>query len=135
MPIGVILPNISDDINPDAAKTLQFDLYISQLVTDTNDQTARNLEAQKIQFLQVNIVATNHIPITPDNALKEVDAFGDTAHPNNQQFLTLDLTQSKTYLPEDNVSTLQERTGDVYPPGTTNTSLDLVSWSIQVIPN
>ena len=136
-PFNVTVPSYSGDIdvNSSASKTLQFDLYISQLVTDTTDQTAKNQEAQQIRYLQVNIVATNVIPITPDNVNKQVDAFGDTAHPNNQQFLTIDLTQNKTYTPDDNVSTLQEPTGDVYPPGSNQPSLDLVSWSIQVIPN
>ena len=37
-PFNVVLPSSSSvDIDPNAAKTLQFDLYISQLVTDTTD--------------------------------------------------------------------------------------------------
>ncbi len=136
-PFNVVLPSSSSvDIDPNAAKTLQFDLYISQLVTDTTDTTARNQEAQNIQYLQVNIVSTNVTPITAnENVFKEVDAFGDTLHPNSQQFLTIDLTQNKTYTSTDNISTLPEPTNDVFPGGNSEPSLDLISWSIQVIPN
>ncbi len=133
-PINIITPNFSDT-DAYASRTLQFDLYISQLVTDTNDQTAKNQEAQTIRWLQVNIVSTNVTPITQENVVKYVDAFGDTRDTSNLHFLTIDLTQNTTYSDSDNISNLQEPTGDVYPVGSNQPSLDLVSWSIQVIPN
>ena len=141
MPFNVILPSASDpDINSAAGKTLQFDLYISQLVTDTTDQAAKNQEAQNIEWLQVNMVATNVRPTDPTSSvLKEVDAFGNTlgsgTNSSAQTFLTIHLTENRTYSSSDNVSNLQEPINDVYPGGNSEPSLDLQSWSIQVIPN
>ena len=109
------------------------------LVTDTNDLTAKIAEARQIRYLQVNIVATNITPTDPTTTVnKEVDSFGDTLNPSDQNsFLQIDLSQSRTYSSGgDNVSTLTpEPTGDVYPPGSPDRSLDLVSWTITVQPS
>ncbi len=138
-PFNVILPGFSDN-SPDAAKTLQFDIYMSQLVTDTTDQTAKNQEAQNIEWIEVNMVATNVTPTDPTSSvIKEVDAFGDTlgsgTSSSSQTFLTIHLTENRTYSSTDNVSNIQEPINDVYPVRNGEPSLDLQSWSIQVIPN
>ena len=142
LPLNVILPTTTSETDPQAARTLQFDIYMAQLDRDTTNITAQNQAGQNIEWINVNIVATNATPTdVTSNILKEVDAMGDTlsagnnANNGNQSFLTVHLTENRTYRSSDVTSTLEEREDDVYPVGSSEPSLDLVSWSIQVIPN
>ncbi len=118
---------------------IQFDVDMSQLFPDLAGQ-ARINAGKLVRYLQVNIVATNSISVDPNNnVIKEVDAMGNTLDlsTTGKSFLTIDLNTGQTYTSGDNISSLNESTSanDVYPPGPNATSsLNLVSWSIQVQP-
>ena len=136
-PLRFIGPADSTTGSATAAQEIQFDLDMSQLVTDVSTTTAKIAEGRATQYLQVNIVATNITPVDPtSNVNKEVDAMGDTSLVNGQNtFLQIDLSQSRTYTSRDNTSSLNEPTGDVYPTGSNgNSALDLVYWEIDVQP-
>lgn len=143
LPINVVLPSAgASEINPQGAKTLQFDIYMAQLVRDTTDIKTQNAAGQNIEYINVNIIATDNRPVdvtTP--VIKNVDAMGDTLSAGTNgslsanSFLQIHLTESRTYTSSDPTSSLQEREGDVYPSGDQASSLDLLSWTIQVIPN
>ena len=136
-PLSPILPTNSDS-DPTAGRTIQFDLDMVQLVTDTTDMTAKIAEARQIRYLQLNIVATNVIPTDPTfSGLKEVDAMGDGLNSSQfNAFREIDLSQARTYTSSDTLGLLSpEPDGDVYPPGSPDQSLDLEYWSIDVQPH
>ncbi len=119
------------------SRTIEFYLDMSQLANDATTTQARIAEGKATQYLQVNIVATNIRPTDPTtNVNKEVDSMGNTLDPTAQNsFLQIDLTQSRTYTSEDNVSSLNEpSSNDVYPGGSGNSALNLEYWKIDVQP-
>lgn len=128
-------PDLSNPQDIAGASSLSFQLQLSQLITDTTNPAQKAKEAAAIQFIQVNIVATNYVPTDQNTGnIKEVDAMGNTLDPTQESsFLTLDLTQNRTYTSQDTTTLLSpEPAGDVYPPGSRNDAIDLLYWSITV---
>ena len=80
-PINATLPDPND---PRTATRLQFEIDLSQLITDANgnplvDQTEAATRARALRFLQVNIVATNVVPRDVTTTVnKQVDSLGDS---------------------------------------------------------
>ncbi len=137
-PLNVTLPQ-TDTADPYAGRTLSFDLDLTQLITDTNDAATKIQEAKNLRYIQVNIVATDLVPTDQTSvAPKSVDSFGDTRNPSEQgSFLEIDLNQVHTYQSSDSGGQLSpEPAGDLFvsPNGSANNSLDLISWSIEVLP-
>ncbi|GEM_PF-3297069 len=142
---GTLNVQINRDLSNPASRTLRFEIDLSQLPRDSNGQRLPDDEAsaiaRQIQFLQVNILATDRVPATDDNLPKLVDAFGETAGQGNpfsfgegvQSFLTLDLrTVSRIYRSDDpqQFNANEPAYEDVfsgYDP-----SVDLEFWSIQL---
>jgi hypothetical protein len=133
-----------DPTNPNTANQLQFTLDMSQLIYDANgnpltDQTQAITMARNIRWLQVNIVATNILPVdsTTLNASKEVDSLGNTlTSAGATSFLNLDMSQNVVTQNNQYVAGqppyLYEPAGDVYPPGSNDPTLDITNWSISV---
>jgi hypothetical protein len=136
-PYSFTLPS-SDPTDTTGQSTLTFTIDLTQLVTDTNDATAKVQEALAIHYIQINIVATNLVPTSQANiAGKEVDSIGNTLSSSEQNsFITIDLTQNKSYYSTQQSGTISpEQPGDVYPQGAQGVnSIDLVYWSITVAP-
>jgi hypothetical protein len=136
-PVTAIVPDPND---PNTANQLEFEIDLSQLIYDANgvplvNQSQTLSEARAIRYLQVNIIATNSVPVNTTTSGKQVDSMGDTTDPTFQtSFLLLDLNQAGTVSSNSTTpgTILYESTGDVYPPGSSssNPSIDLVSWSI-----
>ena len=134
-PINAARPNPSDI----TGKTLQFEIDLSQLITDANGNTLSTAGAatmaRNLQYLQVNFIATDRIPI--DAATEQntrVDSLGDTrSGAGRGSFLIVDLLQNTTY---DNTHAsfdgVQEPSDyDVSGPDV-EPSLDLRDWSVQI---
>ena len=134
LPLNPILPENASASDDAATRTIQFDVDMAQLFPNLTGQ-AQLAAGRLVRYLQVNIVATNVTPIDPTtNVNKEVDAMGDTLTTQNA-FLEIDLSAARTYSSGDVNSSLAEPMGDVFPPGGNATSsLDLVSWTIDVQP-
>lgn len=137
-PLSPNLPQFNTT-EPNDARSLSFDIDLAQLITDTNDTATKIQEAKNLEFIQVNIVATNIAPVDQTTILpKLVDSFGDTRNTNEQSsFLEIDLRQSRTYRSSDTFGQLStEPTEDLFvtPGASPNNSLDLESWSIEVLP-
>ena len=136
VPIFSTAPS-TDPTDPAGATTLTFELDLSQLIRDatggTVDANTAANTARALQYLQVNIIATNVTPLDQSPAIKAYDSMGDTSN-GRGSFLTLDVTQNRTVtstdttLPETNEPTFY----DVYG-GTGFSPLDLTSWSIEVV--
>jgi hypothetical protein len=132
-PLSYTLPDPTSS-NP----TLQFTIGVSQLVDDGSTGQQLQQEAAAIQFLQVNIIATDVVPTNQDySGQKDVDAMGNTLTSIGQSsWLEIDLSQNRTYTSTDSTSSLQEPMGDVagYPGycGGCSPSIDITYWSIQV---
>jgi hypothetical protein len=142
---GTLNVQLNRDLSNPASRTLKFEIDLSQLVRDANGQKLpddqANALARQIQFLQVNILATDRIPATDDNLPKLVDAFGESAQQGNpfafgsgvQSFLTLDLrTVSRIYRSDDpqQLGSNEPLYEDVF--GGYDPSVDLEFWSIQL---
>ncbi len=138
-PINYTYP---DPTNPSTANQLQFEIDMSQLVYDANGQpltseTETATTARAIRWLQVNMISTNLVPVDSNLEVdKQVDALGDSQTiTGDTSFLILDLTQHRTFRNSDYVgqSIYEPSEPDVYGiGGTSNASIDLVDWSIQV---
>ncbi len=131
-----------DPTNPNTATKLQFIIDLSQIVRDANGNTFTNptqaaTAAKQIQWLQINIVATNILPVDVTTPVdKHVDSLGDTQTAiGATSFLTLNVQQLSTVQNSTSVGTsiYEPSTYDVYPPGSNDPQLDLVDWSIQVV--
>lgn len=135
-PLNPMLPE-NASVESAGVNQIQFDVDMSQLFPNLTGQ-ARINAGKAVNFLQVNIVATNITPIDPNtNVIKEVDSMGNTLDTATAQssFLQIDMRTNRTYTSKDNISSLNEPVGDVFPPGpNATTSLDLDSWTIEVQP-
>jgi hypothetical protein len=112
--------------------TIQFQIPISDLATST-------LSASQTKYIQVNFIATNRIPVNPeDTSPKEFDALGDT-HPGTGQlndYITIPTNESNSF---SSSSTGDEPVGDEevtngsggYSP-VNDPNVDISAWSIQV---
>jgi hypothetical protein len=136
-PITTIRPDPND---PRTGKQLQFQIDLSQLVTDANgkplpaDQAVAG--AKSIRFLQMNIVSTDLIPTdltTPVN--KQVDSLGDTRTSTGQSsFIVLDVSQNRIYRNSDFIGqgAFEPSDNDVFGSSNSDPSLDLVDWSVEI---
>lgn len=129
----------SDPTDIAGSTTLTFELDLSQIVRDalgnTVDANTAANTARALQYLQVNIIATNIAPLNTASLLKASDSMGDTSN-GRGSYLTLDVQQTRsvsstdTSLPETNEPTFY----DVY--GANGISpLDLTAWRIDVTRN
>ena len=138
---GVPVTSTAPSANPGdiASSQLTFDIDLAQLVRDAAgnpaDAATAVSAARAIRYLQVNIIATD---ITPTDAQsfvnKHVDSMGnDLTSSGQNSYLTIDATQTRTYTSSDvqALSTNEPDTSDVYPSD--NSSLDLRSWSIEIV--
>ena len=136
-PISATRPSI--DGTSLTGKQLQFEIDLSQIITDSNGNPLPSADAatmaRNLRYLQVNFVATDRVPIDGTTQVsKFVDTLGDTQTPEGRSsFLIIDLTQTTPYKNGGNtLSSVDEPTSnDVFPPGG-DPALDLVDWSITV---
>ncbi len=135
-PVTTIRPDSSD---PRTGKQLQFQIDLSQLVTDSNgkplpaDQAVA--AAQSIRFLQMNIVATDVIPADLATQVnKQVDSLGDTRTSTGEStFVVLDVSQNRVYRNSDFAGqNAFEPSDDVIGASNPDPALDLVDWTVEV---
>jgi len=136
-PITTTRPDPND---PRTGKQLQFQLDLSQLVTDGAgkplDPSQAVAIANNIRFLQVNIISTDVIPAdlaTPVN--KQVDSLGDTRTSTGQStFIVIDLSQNRIYRNSDFVGqfSFEPSDNDIFGSANPDPSLDLVDWSVEI---
>ncbi|MDM7461843.1 MAG: hypothetical protein P3X24_009400 [bacterium] len=109
-------PRFSEPVGAESSR-LRFEFDLTQLIPDPND-------AAQMQFIQFNIIATDRIPIDPnDLAPKVVDALGDPAL-GVSQYLNLRIDQNRIVR---NAETNLEPRGDAPDP-----DLDIVDWRVEV---
>ncbi len=119
--------------------TIQFEIDLTQIIRNP-DGSAQDLTqavnlANAIRYLQVNIIATNIAPTEPQTAVNKMfDSFGDN-RTTSYNFLTLNF-QNTHWDSGQAGSTFEPTDPDVFPfSGTIDPSLDLVSWSIDLVRN
>ncbi|MFN3690601.1 MAG: hypothetical protein ACK4UU_06730 [Fimbriimonadales bacterium] len=109
-------PRLSEPVGAESNR-LRFEIDLTQLIPNPVD-------AQQMQFIQLNIIATDRVPIDPnDTAPKVVDALGDPAQ-GVSQYLNLRIDQNRIVR---NADTSLEPRGDVADP-----DLDIVDWRVEV---
>lgn len=121
LPVSVTLPN-SDIGNPNV---LQFEIDLAQLVVDANGASLNNPTmtvdiANKIRFLQVNVVATDVVPVDqPTSVIKQVDSLGNNQVPGSTSYLNLDVRDIRAYTNGDAVGlgSSEPSSNDVYTSG------------------
>jgi hypothetical protein len=129
--IVVGAPTQDSPVSP-GQNTIQFRIPISELATGT-------VSASQTNYIQVNFIATNRIPVNPeDTSPKEFDALGDTLPGTGQlnDYITIPTNQSNSY---SNTSFDDEPTGDEevtngsggYSP-VNDPDVDISAWTIQV---
>jgi hypothetical protein len=136
-PVSTLAPDPND---PRTGKQLQFQIDLSQLVTDANGKPLPSDQAlagaQSIRFLQMNIISTDVIPTdlaTPVN--KQVDSLGDTRTSIGQSsFVVLDVSQNRVYRNTDFIGqgAFEPSDNDVFGSSNPDPSLDLVDWSVEI---
>lgn len=125
-PVAFTLPTSS---NP---SVLHFEIDLAQLVVNSSggsiDATQAVNQANQIQWLQVNMVATDVVPTNQTTIVaKQVDALGNT-QAGQTGFLNLNVTDVRTYTNSDASGTAVEpSSNDVYTNslGTPDPSLDI----------
>jgi len=128
-------------VTPDPNSTatynrLQFEVDLAQLLLDSNGQPLSDAAAKAyaIGYLQVNVVATNIVPKSANQADKRTDALGNTSSlVTASAYLTLDLAHNQTLNLRNGDTSLpfvNEPKGDVFGGG--DDSLDLTDWRIEV---
>jgi hypothetical protein len=136
-PISFTLPTASDP------NVLQFELDLSQLVVNSNgaaltDPTMTVNIAKNIRFVQMNVVATNVVPINQTTIIdKQVDSLGNNqTQTGASAFLNFDLADLRTYTNQDFAAfaTFEPSSNDVFTTGSEpDPSLDLLDdYSITV---
>lgn len=136
-PISTTRPDIND---PRTGKQLQFQIDLSQIVTDSNGTPLPSEQAvagaQSIRFLQMNIISTDVVPTDLATAItKQVDSLGDTRTSTGQSsFVILDVSQNRVYRNRDFIGqfSFEPSDDDVFGTTTPDPSLDLVDWSVEV---
>ncbi len=94
---------------------LRFEILLTQFIPDPED-------AQAMQFIQLNFIATDRVPIDPNDTTPKVsDALGA---PGLGQYLNLRIDQDRIIR---NLDTGLESGGDVADP-----DLDIVDWRVEV---
>jgi hypothetical protein len=135
-PLSPFLPNGN---NP---TQLQFDIDLAQLVSAASGSSLSATDtvnqALGIKWLQMNIVATDVLPIDP-SSIKQVDSLGDTRISEGQAgFLNLNVTDFPTYSNGDNHGVTHEPTeNDVYTYNGNGAlgedSLDITDYTIALV--
>lgn len=109
-------PRFSEPVGAQSDR-LRFEIDLTQFIPNPVD-------AQQMQFIQVNIIATDRIPIDPNDLTpKVVDALGDRAL-GVAQYLNIRIDQNRILR---NADTNLEPRGDVPDP-----DLDIVDWRVEV---
>ncbi len=135
-PVTFVLPNSNDPT------TLRFTLDLSQLVVQSNgaaltDPTQTVALAKGIRWLQMNIVATDVIPVNQTTLVnKQVDSLGDTRTPTGaSSFLVLDMLHSQTYTNQSfaGQAVFEPADVDVFGSASPDPSLDLIDYTISVV--
>lgn len=135
-PVTFVLPNSQ---NP---HVLQFEIDLSQLVVQSTgaslgDPTTTVNTALAIRYLQMNIVATDVVPVNQTAFInKQVDSLGDNrTAAGSSSFLSLDMSQLRSYTNQDAVGKDVFEPGDVDVYGAVNTdpALDIVDYTITVV--
>lgn len=109
-------PRFSEPVGAESSR-LRFEIDLTQLIPNPVD-------AQQMRFIQLNIVATDRIPIDPNDLTpKVVDALGDPAL-GVSQYLNLRIDQNRIVR---NADTNLEPRGDAPDP-----DLDIVDWRVEV---
>lgn len=109
-------PRLSEPVGAQSDR-LRFEIDLTQFIPDPND-------AQQIQFIQLNIIATDRIPTDPNDLTpKVVDALGDPTL-GVSQYLNLRINQNRIVR---NADTNLEPRDDVRDP-----DLDIVDWRVEV---
>ncbi len=109
-------PRFSEPVGAQSDR-LRFEIDLTQFLPNPVD-------AQQMQFIQLNIIATDRIPIDPnDPTPKVVDALGDPAL-GVAQYLNIRIDQNRILR---NADTNLEPRGDVPEP-----DLDIVDWRVEV---
>jgi hypothetical protein len=116
---------------PSGGNTIQFQIPISDLATS-------NVSASETNYIQVNFLTTNRIPVNPeDTSPKEFDALGNTSLVNElNDYITIPVSQSNTY---SSASTGDEPAGDEQVTNgsggyssVNDPDVDISGWTIQV---
>jgi hypothetical protein len=141
-PVSYTIPDYSGQTNPQSAYQLQFTLDFSQFIYNSNGQPLSSQSqtvsaALAIQWLQINMISTDQIPINATTDVgKKVDALGNTLTPNQSTFLVLNAQNNQSYTNSQYVgSPVYEPANDVYNAGSSDGPIDLVNWTIQVQQN
>ena len=120
--------------------TIQFEIDLTQIVRNPDgtaeDQTQAVTDAGQIRYLQVNIISTNIAPTDPQTAVNKMfDSMGDNRLLQNV-YLTLNL-QNSHWDSAQSGSPFEPTEPDVISTsgGITDPTLDLVSWSIDLVTN
>lgn len=109
-------PRFSEPVGAESSR-LRFEIDLIQLIPNP-------VNAQQMRFIQLNIVATDRIPIDPNDLTpKVVDALGDPAL-GVSQYLNLRTDQNRIVR---NADTNLEPRGDAPDP-----DLDIVDWRVEV---
>ena len=119
---------------PNGGKTISFELRMASIQPSPGEADPNN--GQSPQFLQINVVATTTTPIDPQTVdpTKFLDAFGDQSAGVFTAFATIDLRTANTYI-SNNIpgDPRYEPSNDTWPH-LSDPAIELVQWTVQVIP-
>lgn len=137
-PITFVRPS-TDPTDP-ASTRIQFEIDLAQLIPNAATQLQAVNEALLLQYIQVNVIATNVVPTDTQTSIPKLfDSFGDTRD-GRGNFLILDVSKADT-ISNGDIRTINtsEPTDidDVYisPPGSANQdpALNLKDWRIDIV--
>ncbi len=136
-PLSTTRPDVND---PRTGKQLQFQIDLSQLITDSNGKPLPAEQAvaaaNSIRFLQMNIISTDIVPTDLTTLInKQVDSLGDTRTSTGQStFIVLDVAQNRVYRNSDYIGqfAFEPSDNDIFGVTNTDPSLDLVDWSVEI---
>jgi hypothetical protein len=135
-PVTFTLPNAGDPT------VLQFSIDLAQIVVQPSgaaaaDPTQAVAQAKAIRWLQMNIVATDVIPVNQTTIVnKQVDSLGDTRTLTGaSSFLDLDMANFRSYTNQDfaGQAVFEPADNDVFGSANPDPSLDLIDYSITVV--
>jgi len=135
-PVAFTLPNSNQPT------TLQFTIDLAQLVVQPNgaalpSATEAVTIAKNIQWLQMNVVATDVVPVHQTAIVtKQVDSLGDNRTPSGaSSFLILNMSQLQTYtnLSFTGQAVFEPGDNDVFGAANPDPALNLLDYSISVV--
>lgn len=136
-PLNSVRPDIND---PRTGKQLQFEIDLSQLITDAvgrplPGQQAADM-ARAIRFLQVNFVAAERVPTDVTSEVnRQTDSLGDTrTQTGRSSFIVLDVSSPRIYQNSEFLAGVagEPSDTDVFGASSPDPALDLVDWTIEV---